>query len=49
LPRLPRWPEIARVIDELVLEVMNSPNPVPALVREAQAKIERLAPAESRS
>lgn len=48
LPSLPRWPEIAGVIDELVLETVNGRESIAALTGEAQAKIERLALAESR-
>jgi multiple sugar transport system substrate-binding protein len=42
LPRLSNWAQLAAVIDELVLAVINTQRPVAELTREAQAKIDRM-------
>ena len=39
LPRLANWAEIAAVIDELVLQTINTDRPVAALLAEAQNKL----------
>ena len=43
LPRLPNWHEVSGIIDQLVLETINSQTPVAALTRQAQARIDSLA------
>ncbi len=43
LPRLPNWPEVTAILDEMVLAVINTDTPVPDLVRQAQAKVQHLA------
>jgi multiple sugar transport system substrate-binding protein len=40
LPRLANWAEVAAVIDELVLQTINTERPVAALLAEAQNKLE---------
>lgn len=40
LPRLPNWPAVSQIIDQLVLETINSPTPIATLVRQAQVRIE---------
>lgn len=40
LPRLANWAEIAAVIDELVLQTINTDRPIAALLAEAQNKLE---------
>jgi multiple sugar transport system substrate-binding protein len=42
LPRLSHWPELAKVIDELVLGVINTSQPVPELLHAAQLKAARV-------
>jgi len=39
LPRMPGWPQIARVIDELVLAVINTGQPVAELAAQAQDRL----------
>ena len=43
LPRLSNWPQVTAILDEMVLAVINTNDPVPDLVRQAQTKIEALA------
>jgi multiple sugar transport system substrate-binding protein len=43
LPRLERWPELAKTIDMLVLEAIDGQRPVADLVRAAQLKARNLA------
>ena len=42
LPRLAHWPELAKVIDELVLGVINTAQPIPDLLGAAQLKWARV-------
>ncbi len=42
LPRLPNWPQVTAVLDEMVLAVINTDTPVPDLVRQAQTRVQAL-------
>ena len=42
LPRLTDWHEVSGIIDQLVLETINSQTPIASLTRQAQARIESL-------
>jgi len=44
LPRLVQWPRIATIIDELVLSVIRTQEPIEKLTRNAQAKVSSLFP-----
>jgi multiple sugar transport system substrate-binding protein len=39
LPRLSNWAELAQVIDEVVLETINSERPISEIVAEKQARL----------
>ena len=39
IPRLPEWPHVASVVDELVSKVIQTRKPVDQLCREAQARV----------
>jgi len=40
LPRLVSWPRIAKVIDRMVMEAINTSEPVETITRRAQQDVE---------
>ncbi len=43
LPRTPQWNEISRIIDQMVMELIDTPEPAESIMDRAQAKVEELA------
>jgi multiple sugar transport system substrate-binding protein len=42
LPRLEEWPQVARIIDVMVLASINTAEPLQAITRRAQAEVDRM-------